>query len=86
MARLLAEGHDNASVANALGIRGTTARHYTETVLLKLGVRSRAAVAAALLGAPHDHGRPGFSAGLDDLPRDPAPGRPARGPTVAVGG
>jgi DNA-binding NarL/FixJ family response regulator len=51
VARLLAEGRGNASVARALGIRTTTARHYTEAVLLKLGVRSRAAVAATLLGA-----------------------------------
>jgi DNA-binding NarL/FixJ family response regulator len=38
-------------VARALGIRDTTARHYTESVLLKLGVPSRSAVAAAILGA-----------------------------------
>jgi DNA-binding CsgD family transcriptional regulator len=51
VARLLAEGRGNASVARALGIRDTTARHYTESVLLKLGVPSRSAVAAAILGA-----------------------------------
>ena len=59
VARLLAEGHENASVARALGIRDTTARHYTESVLLKLGVRSRAAVAAALLGTQRRPDEPG---------------------------
>lgn len=50
VARLLAEGRSNAEVAERLGISPHTARHHTESVLLKLGVRSRAEVAARLMG------------------------------------
>lgn len=50
VALLLAEGRSNAGVARRLGISANTVRHYIETVLLKLDVPSRAAVAAALLG------------------------------------
>ena len=50
VALLLAEGRSNAGVARRLGISENTVRHYIETVLLKLDVPSRAAVAAALLG------------------------------------
>lgn len=49
VARLLAEGRSNAEVAERLGISPHTARHHTESVLLKLGVRSRAEVAARLM-------------------------------------
>lgn len=45
---LLARGDSNAAVACALGVRPCTARHYTEHALGKLGVRSRAQVAAAI--------------------------------------
>jgi DNA-binding NarL/FixJ family response regulator len=45
---LLARGDSNAAVACALGVSPCTARHYTEHALCKLGVRSRAQVAAAI--------------------------------------
>ena len=48
VARLLAVGKSNAEVAEALSISEHTARRHTEQVLLKLGVRSRAAVAPLL--------------------------------------
>lgn len=59
---LLSAGKSNADIARALGISPFTARHHTESVLAKLGVRSRAEVprlvlvadAAALLGAAAD--------------------------------
>lgn len=44
IARLLAEGRSNAGIAAELGISLHTARHHTESVLLKLGIRSRAEV------------------------------------------
>jgi DNA-binding CsgD family transcriptional regulator len=49
VARLLAAGRTNAEIAIELLIRPKTAHHYTERVLLKLGVNHRAAVAAKLL-------------------------------------
>ena len=48
VAILLAEGLSNAAVAEALGVRTHTARHHTESVLLKLGVHSRAAAGAVI--------------------------------------
>ena len=50
VALLLAEGRSNGSIARRLGISASTTRHYTETVLLKLAIPTRAAVAAVLLG------------------------------------
>jgi DNA-binding CsgD family transcriptional regulator len=50
VARLLAEGRSNAEVTERLGISPHTARHHTESVLLKLDVRSRAEVAVRLMG------------------------------------
>lgn len=50
VARLLARGRTNRQIAAALGIRETTARHYTEAVFQKLGVHSRAEAAARILG------------------------------------
>jgi DNA-binding CsgD family transcriptional regulator len=44
VALLLAEGHSNASIAEALGVRASTARRHTERVLYKLGVQTRAQV------------------------------------------
>lgn len=51
VARLLARGHTNAEIAATLGISPFTARNHTEHVLAKLGVSSRAKVAAALSAA-----------------------------------
>jgi DNA-binding CsgD family transcriptional regulator len=71
VALLLAEGRSNGSIARRLGISASTARHYTESVLLKLDVPTRAAVAAVLLGIYHrtdEHALP--------------PGRPGAPPSV----
>jgi len=48
VAMLLARGERNADVARLLGVSAHTARHHTERVLSKLGVRSRACVARVL--------------------------------------
>jgi DNA-binding CsgD family transcriptional regulator len=48
VARRLAEGQSDAAIARALGISRRTAEHHAEAVRLKLGVHSRAALAAAL--------------------------------------
>ena len=48
VAKLLAAGMRNEAVAAALGISVNTALRHTERVLRKLGVHSRAAVAAVL--------------------------------------
>ena len=48
VALLLAEGLTNAQVAEVLGVSTHTARHHTESVLLKLGVHSRAAAGAVV--------------------------------------
>lgn len=50
VALLLARGLTDAAVATRLSVSLHTARRYTERVLAKLGVHSRAAVAATLLG------------------------------------
>jgi len=50
VARLLADGHTTAAAAAALGISAHTARHHAERVYQKLGVRSRAALGARLVG------------------------------------
>lgn len=50
VAHLLARGERNAQIAAILRISPHTARRHTETVMLKLGVHSRAAVGAALRG------------------------------------
>lgn len=49
---LLARGRSNAEVARELFISPHTAKRHTERVLQKLGARSRAEVAARLLGVP----------------------------------
>lgn len=59
VARLLAEGHRNDAIAKRLSIRDTTARHYTERVLMKLGTRSRGEAAAIILGTKAAHADPG---------------------------
>ncbi|HEX6965176.1 MAG TPA: helix-turn-helix transcriptional regulator [Gemmatimonadaceae bacterium] len=48
--RLLARGLSNAEVARRLEISTHTARRHTERVLFKLGVHSRAQVAARMFG------------------------------------
>jgi len=45
VARLLAEGETNLEVAAALGVSAATARHHTESVMLKLGVSARGKIA-----------------------------------------
>lgn len=47
--RLLVAGWPNADIARALGISEATARHHTQRVLEKLGVRSRAAVPSRVM-------------------------------------
>lgn len=51
VARLLAARRSNEEIACELFISPHTARHHTESVLQKLGVRSRGQVHAALLAA-----------------------------------
>ena len=51
VALLLARGRSNREVADALTISPHTARHHVQSVLGKLGISSRAAVAHALLRA-----------------------------------
>jgi DNA-binding CsgD family transcriptional regulator len=46
---LLAQGLRNSAIALALALSPNTVRHYTESVMVKLGVHTRAAVARALL-------------------------------------
>jgi DNA-binding response OmpR family regulator len=50
IARLLAQGHANAEIAEMLGISTYTARNHTEQVLGKLGASTRARVGAILRG------------------------------------
>ncbi len=52
VAALLSEGKTNVEIADELFISAHTARHHTESVLLKLGVHSRREVSAALLHKP----------------------------------
>jgi DNA-binding NarL/FixJ family response regulator len=49
VARLLVTGTPNGAIASALGISPHTTHHYTEHVMLKLGVRTRSEVAATIL-------------------------------------
>jgi DNA-binding CsgD family transcriptional regulator len=54
--RLLVNGRSNQEVAHALSISPHTARHHTERVLAKLGVRSRAEVLPRVLrGEPDEN-------------------------------
>jgi DNA-binding CsgD family transcriptional regulator len=50
VADLLKLGRKNTEIAEALDISPFTARRHTERILMKLGVKSRAQVAAMLLG------------------------------------
>jgi len=50
VSQLLAAGHSNGEVARLLRISIHTARHHAESVLVKLGVHTRAAVGAKLRG------------------------------------
>ncbi len=49
VSHLLAKGETNAQIARMLGISIHTARHHSDHVLMKVGVHSRAAVAAKLV-------------------------------------
>jgi DNA-binding CsgD family transcriptional regulator len=49
IARFLAQGRSNREIAELLVLSPHTIRHHTESVLRKLGIRSRAAVASTLL-------------------------------------
>ena len=51
VALLLQAGRTNLQIADELGISPCTARHHTERVLTKLGIRSRAAIHAAIVDA-----------------------------------
>jgi len=48
VARLLCEGATNEHVARTLSITASTARHHTESVMMKLHIHSRAQIAAAI--------------------------------------
>lgn len=50
VARWLAEGLPNRTIAERLGVTEHTARRHTEQIFAKLGVRSRAAAALRLTG------------------------------------
>jgi DNA-binding response OmpR family regulator len=50
VARLLAQGHSNAEIGEALGVTTITARNHTDQVMLKLGASTRARVGAILRG------------------------------------
>jgi DNA-binding CsgD family transcriptional regulator len=54
VARLLAAGADNETIAARLGVTAHTGRRHTEQVLAKLGVRSRAKVGVVLRGPALD--------------------------------
>jgi DNA-binding CsgD family transcriptional regulator len=49
VALLLAHGSDNGTIAESLGVSAHTARHHTERILAKLGIRSRSGVMAAIV-------------------------------------
>ncbi|MBX6331752.1 MAG: helix-turn-helix transcriptional regulator [Gemmatimonadaceae bacterium] len=49
VALLLAHGSDNGTIAQSLGVSGHTARHHTERILAKLGIRTRSGVMAAIV-------------------------------------
>lgn len=59
VARLLQLGYSNAEVAGALDISPNTARHHTERVFMKLGVRARSAIHRVLADARREHDAPG---------------------------
>ncbi|MBX6365744.1 MAG: helix-turn-helix transcriptional regulator [Gemmatimonadetes bacterium] len=62
VARLLAARRSNDEIARELFISPHTARHHTESVLQKLGLRSRAQVRAALLAAADEARERGHAA------------------------
>lgn len=50
VARLIVAGKSNVAISRTMEISPHTAHHYTERVLLKIGVRTRGEVAAKVLG------------------------------------
>ena len=52
VARLVAQGHSNADIAERMGLSFYTVRNYIEQILRRLDVPSRAAVGAMLYGEP----------------------------------
>jgi DNA-binding NarL/FixJ family response regulator len=54
VARLLAAGLTNTQIADRLSISRHTARHHTESIMARLGRRTRAGVAETVLGAGFD--------------------------------
>lgn len=67
--RLLHLGQSNSAIATVLGISPNTARHHTERVMMKLGIRSRAAIHRVLLESQRELG---VEPGLADRPPIPA--------------
>jgi DNA-binding CsgD family transcriptional regulator len=75
VALLLARGMPNRDIARTLAVSTHTARHHTESVLLKLGIHTRAAVGGVVLDpdwpARLDHAapRPGYIADAGGIAR-----------------
>ena len=69
VARLLCLGQSNVAIAEALGISPNTARHHTERVLMKLDIRSRAAIHRVVLELQRDAGRTPALADRRETPR-----------------
>lgn len=67
MVRLLVEGRANAEIASRLLLSPHTVRRHTERIFSKLGVRSRAEIAARVLRAGARAGR-GSTGRFGDLP------------------
>jgi DNA-binding CsgD family transcriptional regulator len=75
----LARGWTREQIAAAAGMRPATARHHTEAVFRKLGVRTRGAVGLALLGAAPGAPTSHASARTASSGRPPATTPPPRG-------
>jgi len=75
VAVLLARGMSNRDIARTLAVSAHTARHHTESVLLKLDIHTRAAVGGVVLDADwparpdHEVARPGYLHDVADTAR-----------------